>query len=357
MRDHTVSFPTLHVIAVLAMALLATACATPNLKPFAEQTTKMVTAVESDGKAIDDSFNEMARLSKRLQAQRKDQAERYRELTAKFEGNQKSFAASGKLITALLDQAMAYTDQLAVLVEAGEQGKAAADSLLDSVKRFDVVAGMPGLVIGSGVKSALETVASAATRIQAQESLARASKEAQPAVEAVAGAIIAIEDDFDTIALANKNELVRLQQDIAGVNLIGLYEDIAAAREHYYRGLRLRLIPVSAENGFCVTQQALPDQNCMGAQDIQTVAALNGIMQQIEPAYLNYQDQVKKISAWQQERTGNARSIQATAKAWASAHRKIQETLEQCGGLRAMKCREFNPSQLKSLLAQVKAAN
>jgi hypothetical protein len=153
------------------MCVSLAGCATPDLRPYSEQTANLVSAISAEQRSVSTKMAELAELSE--PAQKK-----------KYEAKKKKFDEYATAMSALLDQAMTYSDSLVELAKAGETGGEAAKKLVKTVNDFGSLAGL-GAVSGP-ITTVFNELAKAATIAQAQESLIDATRAAQPGVDALA---------------------------------------------------------------------------------------------------------------------------------------------------------------------------
>lgn len=326
-------------IVSITIALLLSACATPNIKPFADQTTRLASAVVAEHEQIAAGWDVL----------REPLGD------TPYPEQQASFKKSTDAINGLLQQAIAYSERLVELADAGEKGAEAADSLLDTVKKFGAVGGIPGLVASDAAAKVLEKIAAAASRIEAQKSLEEATREAQPAVDMLADGIEELEGKLPTLVRTLGREQSRVVTERVGPNLVGLYEAVKAKREGIYSGIYQKVLRFDPAKGFCVDDNNNVDHACKASQEFKAIEALNNIVGPLEPSYGDYSKRQASIRAWTSERVSKSKDIGVAAKAWAEEHKKIAGILQKCGGFRAIKCHDFGAGKLKLAVDKLKA--
>jgi hypothetical protein len=327
---------------LIFLTTLLGACATPNLQPFADQTSNLASAVAVEQKQIAAGWDF---LTATLDAKQKEP----------YMSEQTLFTQSATAINHLLQQAVAYSDRLAELAAAGEKGADAASSLIDTVTKFGAAAGIPGVLVTEAAGKVLKEISEVATRIQAQKTLEKATSEAQPAVESLAQGIEKLEKEIPGLVRTLGRERSRILKEHTGPQLIGLYEDVKKAREPIDSGLRMRVRRFTAEKGFCVDDQNNPDPRCVASREFQAIEALNNIVVPIRPIYDDYIKGETAIKVWVNERVSKSKDISSAAAAWAQEHKKIADMLEKCGGFRALKCQDLNLGSLKVAVDKLKA--
>ena len=318
-------------------------CATPNIKPFAEQTSQLAGSVALEQKSISVKFGEVVELAR--DKEKKGLKEK-----------KKKFDSYRNIINSVLKQSVNYSDTLVQLAEAGEKGSEAAESLLNCVNDFSSLVGLGTGIISEGVTSALKELSTAVTKIQAQTSLEKATTEAQPAIDKLADVLIAVYNDeaFEKIVIALKETEIRLIEDDLGLNTIGFYELMKERRDKFYLGLKQRIEMHTPVEGFCVNSKGKSDSNCLAEKDVQIVATLNQLMEQVEPIAIEYQNKKKEIINWRIQRKENSKIIIKAIKEWRDEHKKITTILQKCGGLKFYKCQELNLGNLKAIIDELK---
>lgn len=325
----------------ITITLFLGACATPNIKPFADQTTSLASAVAAEHKQIAAGWDV---LNETLDDKQKSQ----------YSKQQASFKKSTDAINGLLQQAVAYSERLVELADAGEKGAEAADSLLETAKKFGTVEGIPGLVASDAAAKVLEKIAAVASRIEAQKSLEEATRKAQPAVDMLADGVEELEKELPTLVRTLGREQSRTVTERVGPNLVGLYEAVTEKRESIYSGIWQKVKRFNPANGFCVDDNNNDDRACKVSKEFKAIDDLNNIVKPIESSYGDYNKRQASIRAWTSERVSKSKDIGIAAKAWAEEHKKIADILQKCGGFRAIKCQDFGASKLKVAVFKLK---
>lgn len=188
----------LRALAAGAAAAL-TACATPDLKPFSDQTAALATAVAGEQRQIAVKYEQIIELYEQAckRAERQAALQPPGELSDckqrdERKADAKTFGMVREVIDTILAKAALYATRLAELSSAGESGSAAAQSLLGSLQQLGSIGGFATAIPLEGIKVALDKIATAVTRVQAQESLAEAAARAEGAVQAIADGIVEI---------------------------------------------------------------------------------------------------------------------------------------------------------------------
>lgn len=347
---------------VATMALLLVGCATPNVKPFAEQTTRLATSVSLEQRALATEFTNISKRLEKLESkeQRARRDERADELEKKREDlNQRKnrVATYDRIVKAALQKAVTYSDQLASLAEAGESGSDAAGSLINTVNSFASLGGMgAGIVVGS-VAQALKVLGELHVRKEAQDSLEKATKAAQPAVDALADVVAAIYEEngpYHKLVTGLELKSTGYLREDAGIHTIGLYNRIDGMRDQLFFKVQKHMARFDVDKGFCVDAAGRQQDSCFAARDIQTVADLNRMMQQVEPIAQKYEADKNEIEQRFAKRLSNARIIVRAVKQWRLEHQKIAGVLEKCGGLKFQKCQAMNVSNLKTVVEELR---
>ena len=359
--------PTTRTIFLLPWVILLAACATPDLKPFADQTASLGAAVEAERAAVLQRFEIISDLTKEYR----------KEDEAKWKDGKGRYKLSSQVVYDLLAEADQYSTAVADLAEASESGGEAVDSLLGTINGFASVAGVssiPENLLGTTAGKVLHNVGKAWTRIKGQRSLRDAvSVVSGPdgAVRILAQGITEIYecDDFETCnrpqskLLASLNEQERLMRDLeAGKQSIGLYEAIVREDrlENYYAALRQKFPEDMAKHGLCLSLSGGMDgQNCVPDEDLQSIAALHSILAVLEPNYLVWREKKRQAEEWKRTRQAKAQAIVLAVEVWAAEHDKIADVLRRCAGFRALRssCGGLSGAKLKRAVEQISLAS
>jgi hypothetical protein len=222
-------------IIFLLLVFVVSACATPRIQPFAEQTVNLASAINAEQNQVSAKFEELIEISGEQS----------------FTDQKNQFDQSSKALGVLFEQIVIYSEQLVMLAESGEAGEDAANSLLDTARQFGSLAGIAGIGISDTIANIFAKVSQAATRIQAQNSLEKAMREAQPAIEEVAAAVEAIFEDVQIkLVTSLKSDEIALIEDKIGVNVLGLYRDVNRYREEYFAFVRRQIAIRTPGSGF-----------------------------------------------------------------------------------------------------------
>ncbi|MDE0342149.1 MAG: hypothetical protein OXK82_03105 [Deltaproteobacteria bacterium] len=343
-------------------ALLA-ACATPDLKPFAEQTASLAAAVNTERAAVLERFD----LVTYLTAQ-------YREHnSAKLQNAKRRYDETSKVVSNLLREAVQYSAALADLAEASETGGDAVTTLFGTINRFTSVTSITSVSVSPAAKPAeawLVRVGKAWTRIEGQRSLRDAvtvASRPNGAVSVLArtiGEIYGCSDpgpchgpQYRLLAALNEQERLMRRRE-AGRQRIGFFNEIGGPDrlENYYAGLRKKLPEDTAERGFCVNPDGgMDDPHCVPGENLQSMAALHAILAVLESNDLLLREKERQAEAWKRTRQAKARAIVAAVNAWAAEHEKLADVLRRCAGFRALRstCGGSSAANLKTAVEQI----
>ena len=349
---------------LLPWFVLLAACATPDLKPFADQTASLAAAVNVERASVLERF-EMVR----------DLTGEYRgEDKAKWQEAKRKYKNSSNVVSDLLGEAVDYSTALADLAEASESGGEAVDSLFGTINGFASVAGISGIPTDLAETTAgkvLRKVGEAWTRIKGQRSL----RDAVTVVSGPEGAVWVLAQGIAEIygcnesgpcdgpqstlivALNEQEQLMRRRE--AGRQRTGFFNEIGGPDrlESYYAAIRQKLPEDTADRGFCVNPSGRMDNpHCVPGEDLQSIAALHAILAVLESNDLKWREKVREAEAWKRTRQAKARAIVSAVEAWATAHDKITDVLHRCSGLRALRssCGGLSAARLKASVEQIK---
>lgn len=388
---------------VLVVISLIAGCATPNVKPFAEQTAALETAVSAEVKAtvgkMDDTLAliDMGRNTKSPSTEgTRDDWERWR----------MQYMTDMAIVTTLLGQAKAYSDAVASLAAAGDTGADAAKSIETSVQGFastlsnlgelanslpvDPVSKLSGEVAG---RAAL-VVAQMWTRYQAQGSLREATQEAQPIIQAISDGVDDIFANIQkNIFFSVHRDMRNIQSDVLNTAYAQIYrkhgnsqlinallDDIASLphenwrAEYCIQGLtepsaRLRCLganPKEAKDtdtkaakavraGDAARLEALVAESIAARHRIEFIFRQLGKLDQAKPDFDRLAKAQAEADAWKTERKARAGAIVKATKAWAKAHTDLTAVLAKCSGFLAFKssCGNLTVANLQHTIERI----
>ena len=355
--------PTTRAMLLLPWIVLLAACATPDLKPFADQTASLGAAVNAERAAVLERFETVIDLTKEYREE--DEAE--------WLENKNQYSSSSKVVSDLLGEAVQYSAALAELAEASESGGEAVDSLLGTISGFASVASISGIPADPAATTAgkvLRKVGKAWTRIEGQRSL----RDAVTVVSGPNGAVRVLARGIAEIygcngpgpcnppqskllVALNDQELLMRHRE-AGLQRIGLFEEIRGSDwlENYYAAIRQKLPANEAERGFCLNaSRGVDDPHCALGENLQSMAALHVIVVALESNYQLWREKERKAAAWKRTRQAKARAIVSAVEAWAGEHDKLADVLQRCAGLRALRsnCGALSATVLKVAVEQI----
>jgi hypothetical protein len=348
-------------IAALAIAIaLLAGCATPDLRPFAEQTARLAEAVAGEQRQIALKYVRVIDLNDEACAKEKRAAARLAEpkpetpisctQKEKREKNAASYAESRRIIDGLLEKSVDYAATLAQLAQAGETGGEAAQSLLASVRQFGNLVGVGGPVITTTVATALEKISTAVTRVQAQNSLAEATAAAQGAIDAVADGIRDMHAPIGGIADTLQHDEKSLLQTLAGDDLVGLFRDATLGREAVSRRLNgpemtelLKCGATGSDKGKCAQLQ----------NSLRNAEELGRLLDQLRPEYEAFVTGSAAAKRWRADRDENLAAIAKATQVWKAEHARVAGALKRCGGLNAVRCVQVDAASLKVVVDQI----
>ena len=343
--------------------VLLAACATPDLKPFADQTASLAAAVNAERAAVLERFEQVIDLS--AQYREHDKAE--------WQGAKRQYDASSKVVSDLVGEAVQYSAALADLAEASETGGEAVSLLLGTINGFASVGSITDVsdnLVATPAEAVLVRVGKAWTRIQGQRSL----RDAVTVVSGPNGAVRVLAqgiaeiygcNEFGPCEGSQSNLLVALNEQErlmrrreAGRQRLGFFDEIGGPErlENYYAALRQKLPKDTAQRGFCVSPDGgIDDPHCVPGENLQSMAALHTILAVLEPNYLLWQEKVREAASWKRTRQAKARAIVSAVEAWAAEHDKLADVLQRCAGFRAMRsnCGGLNAVNLKAAVEQI----
>jgi hypothetical protein len=376
----------------VGVALLA-GCATPDFRPFATDTAALGGAISTEQAEV------VARFAQTIaKAQTRDERdERVETLTR----HKASYAANAAAVNVVMTTAVSYSNALVELAAAGETGAKAVTSLTDTLKGFSSALGiaLPVASIPAWASALAQEIAQAVTRIQAQESLADATRAADPTIAKIAAAVSQLYEwprgaqAFIVSGLQSSEEGVL--QDIAGRHRMAFYRGINVRQvtvdkrppqtrlEYFFGEAADRIarqspaagicgiaawVPVRDQKGAFLTdkdgnlllaaQAGTPkdDPNCLTGQTIEGLNSIVTLLAGIEPQFQAYTRELALSRKWREQRQEASVQISNAARQWAAEHTKLAQALEECGGLRALRrsCGNLTFSNFKLAVERVR---
>ena len=382
------SFGTRCVISAL-FCFVVTACATPDLSGYADQSTKLAALTRSELAETTVAVKAIAEYVEGETAEG-ETAER------KIAPSQEETAASAKVVNATLTAMVNYSEALKSLSESGEGGAEAAETAIGHLKTLSDLLGGPNGITTLGLSSKLlETVKTATSRIsqfvQAQQAntvLREVTADAQPAVEGMRDILVAVfsyckdqgmppcnaktggaarssgtatEPEGWWSAIIGGAVTVRTNsaERAIGDNVIGLAELLKKHRNDLYGRYKLAFdtaanlpeFPMEDEHGqsrFCVSKDPVKSK-CIDPDLLETIERLDARWFALAPDLERYNDQVYSAKTWQEQRFLNGAKIVQAAIVWASEHAKVVAALQECQ-FAVFSCRSVDASELASIL-------
>ena len=352
----------------LPWIVLLAACATPDIKPFADQTASLVAAVNVERAAVLERFRIISELTEEYWKE-----DKYEEKKAEWQKAKDRYNTSSKVISDLLGEAIQYSAALADLAEASEFGGEAVDSLLDTINGFASVvsiSSLPAELAETTASKVLRKVGRAWTRVQGQRSL----RNAVAVVSGPNGAVRVLAQGIGEIyacngpgpcdgpqsnllvALNEQEQLMRRRE--AGRQRIDFFKKISGPEnlESYYAAIIQKLPENTTERGICANLSGgAEDQHCVPAEDLQSIATLHAILAVLEPNYRSLREKEREAAAWKRTRQAKARAIASAVEAWAAEHDKLTGVFQRCAGFRALRsnCGGLTAANLKAAVEQI----
>lgn len=360
-RRHAGSFRRVVLGSSLALGVIAAAaCATiPNVRPFAAETAGLYQANGAETRAVLTQYDESIDLADRVLAQstfRLEEAHReiVEEIKQRLEDGRDRFDDAADQFDAVLRLAVAYSEKLAELAAAGENGSAAADALAGSINEFGNLAGAGALITGP-VAEILRRVADYHTRMEARRSLREAALEAQGAVEEVAAALGELQSGAQNpgamqrliTSLASDHDELLLYE--AGASITGYYREANGRRDMFYRRALLALqLNDDGISGFCRDPEtAVIDPSCINLLEMEALREVEERLAALKPEFEAYQAKRAALRAWRDARRAKGALIVRAVNAWASEHRRVVDALADGTGVSAF--------SLRAILAEIQS--
>ncbi len=344
------------VCVVLASFAGCTTVKLPNVTSFAEGTATLYQANAAETRSMLAMYDDTIDLSKDVLRQsdvRLPQQER--ELITSIRNGLKSnktvYADSAGAFDHVLQQAVAYSEQLAQLAAAGETGAESAVSLAGSINQFGAIFG-PGAIITDQVSEAVQKIADYRTRVEAQESLHEAAQVAQGAVVEIADLLKQIHGGAQQRLVSSlASDYDELLSYAAGKSIIGYHQEANDRRDMFYRRALLALkLNDDGISGFCRDPQTGEiDPDCINLSEMQALSEVEDRLMALEPEVAAFKTKRSAMQSWRNTRRANGRSIIRAVNAWVREHQNVVDALESGGTVSTF--------SLRAILTEIKNTN
>ena len=378
---------------IAAAVLTTTSCATPDVKPFADQTSALETAVATEKKAVADKMDSMIALIEKGNSTKP--ASTLVDMGV-WEKHRKSYLESMAVVIQVLSEATAYSDAVASLAAAGETGSAAAEKIYGTVQGFASVTaslGGPGVSIpadfaGSVAGRVFKEIGDLWARYEAQQSLTEATEKAHPTIIKIGEGVDAIFRDIQPrILFASYNQMKGVETDVLltgaakfhknygnDKTLNALLRDVSALplsnirAEYCLRGFtktdsRIRCFgrSIDAATKDAILQNDSQRLDSLTAESeaarhrIQFIYFLLAAVNETEKDHDQFLEARADTEAWYKTRTARAKAIAAAAQTWVKTHEELTVVLANCSGLKSLKasCGNLTAANLKASIERI----
>jgi hypothetical protein len=311
------------MLGVMMLCLMGCSSTIPDISPFSEQTTRMVSAIDN-GYTRAETMLSMTDIP----------PEKFKELDD-----------SWRQTRITLNAVLTYSDELTAIADAGAKGSAAADGVANALQgligKVGPMVGVPG--IPDGIVAAFKEINQTVAAVRARSKLKDAVGEAQPAVNIISEIIAANLKNLEEINRAAGKEVERdhvdenqallnyytslVKEDERIVKLLTLYLDYQGGDEEVLPLLLSKdkeLKSIREKNGKVSAKdiQERQDYWLNRSKDIQS--EINRYAQRYE-AYDARLSEIKYLT-----NNGNEiiRKSQFAVKSWAGAHGKLKTALD-----------------------------
>ena len=366
------------------ICFVVTACSTPDLSGYADQSTKLAALTHSE-------LAETAIALKVIAEDANGEAEE-----SSIASSLEAIAASARVVKATLTAMVNYSEALKSLSESGEGGAEAAETAIVHVKTLsgllggpdDITLGLPNELLGS-VYAAFSKISQFVQAQQANAALREVTANAQPAVEGMRDLLVTIfsyckdqgmppciaktgrvapssgtatepEGWWSTVIGGAVSARTNIAERAIGDDIIGLAEFLKEHRNDLYGRYKFDLDtaanlpepPDKDEHGqsrFCVSKDPAKSK-CIDPDLIETIERIDARWIALAPELKRYNDQVTSVKAWQEQRFANGATIVQAAAIWAAEHAKVVAALQECQ-FAILSCRSVDASELAFILA------
>ena len=252
------------------------------------------------------------------------------------------YIAANDSLNSVYNELAQYANQLTALAAAGENGEEAVKSLETHLNSALTLLGFAEVVIASKVVTG---IADNFTKIQTNSGLRHAVSTAQPSIEKIAKLI------GETIV----PHLVQTTSDLSEVNRQAILID------HPSNYIALHNTAYTVENdALLIIKDQISDicndknsDKCFSKADLSNFEAMMKFMDKYaKPGYQAIVDKRTEWESWAIERKANWIKVGQLTKLLAKEHHRILGVLDSCEGGSFKKCFEFKPADVFRLAAK-----
>ncbi len=360
-------------------------CATADLSGFSDQTTALMVSVSKENQAIADKMNEVISLAELAKAEGwfdepvfpsedgdaeadvASLAESYN--VSRQVALRRKFAGRSDDILETLDAITAYSTSLAELAAAGETGKEAVQKSVGTLNTIVTTLGGPAGIIGGTAVNIVEEIGDLVTRAQAQNRI-------EDAMEILAGPDGALRktvvllhqmlDNLETQFVTPAYDQVNvLEQYHHGPGLIAFYN---GSNSWMYRNRAFYLVRMDDEarkefiqnkteqEMYKGLQACLDDQpGCPHASLAAGLAARLTLLADVKDEFEAFEAAKRSNNEWRNRRITSIARTKRGLDAWADQHDAIYNSLQSCGGFKALKpgCGNWSTANLREAVEKI----
>jgi hypothetical protein len=362
----------------LLIALSVSACATPDLGPFAEQTANLKAAIVSEQTEIKTKHISVTELTKAVYGSSecpdelvkiKDEDATALSSFCKARRASELYKLEAAKIEASLTIAVAYSEKLKEVAEAGETGDEAFVEILGTVRDTASTVGavVPGVAAAGGIFEKIgATAADLITKHQANRTLLEAMDISDTLwieiMEADVKGLYSRTGSQTWMAKGLASSEMALRNSETGIQLLGFYNSLNVdgrpdTRFQRYLGDLRKKISKSDPSKWICEGAPQDDEECIREEDLQTLSATYQILGMMAPRYEKHTDRIVAALKWEAARAESAERIYIAVSKWREEHAKITEYLRKCAAFEdgIFECKKLNFATLKSLTDSLKA--
>lgn len=386
----------LMLLAVVFVTL--TACSTPSIKPFADQTIAISNLVTSETTELSKAMERGVRIEKEGFPEEErtlskdvalcENANKIKistdgkpitltpeesgiialatRLCVQEDGNEKKFDPSIKVTLAdeykatmeitdeLFTELTKYSAGLVSLAESGQKGEESLKEIESNLNKAAALIGVIDPAIGGGIAIANKTttfVAKQVTTAQANIGLRESMKLANPT-------IVELNKQFHDIfypnAILSINSFNNLENSEISlnnpVNAIKLKKKEVYFEENIFAKILENLNNNSIEsNGIICSSPS--GGNCFSKVSYENYVSFKEFMEKyVTPSAKNIVEQRKMVAGWKDERIKNIKAIDKLLNAWVAEHQRVIGVLDSCDSGNFKKCLDYKSLDLDVLL-------
>ena len=312
----------LYIILLSSFFVISGCSSTPDLGKWAEGSAAISSAVAANNS---DTLSKIDTALEKIETgQKEDWALIKPDNLKEWKGYRNTYYEGAAIVNAGMAAMVKYANAVAELAAAGETGREASQSLINSAELIFETAGSAfpgGLAAGKAVGAVLGEVADIVTKVQAQDALSDTMGEMKPAVKGLVERIKVYTEAQIKVIDQVSSFMERMTIAEYGFDRVGW-----SKRNKTYKRIEQLFRSGDAE------------------KTLATLELLDREMNHVR----SFDKRIFEIRKWREENKIKLKEILAAANEWAKAHDDAANLLAKCGGMKSLnfKCGNYTAANL-----------